>query len=57
MIYLSASMAEPSSNNSSTAPTADILFVPLLVEFRDFLPKINDVSEFCFLFGVGSTTG
>lgn len=55
--YLSASIAEPSSNNSSTTPTAESFFVALFVEFRDFFPNINEVRKFCFFLGVGGKTG
>lgn len=49
--YLSASIAEPSSNNSSTTPTAESLLADLPKEFGYFFPK-NEVSTFCFFLGV-----
>lgn len=54
--YLSASIAEPSSNNSSTTPTEESLFL-LFTEFRVFFPKISEARMFCFFIGVGGKTG
>lgn len=48
---LSASIAEPSSNSSSTTPTADSFFASLLTESFGFLLKMKDLSLFTF-FGV-----
>lgn len=50
-LYLSSSIAEPSSNNSSTDPTAESLLVALFVPFRDLLPK-KELRKLCFFFGV-----
>lgn len=55
--YLSASIAEPSSNSSSTVPTAESLFGTLFIEFWNLFPGINEVSRFCFFLGVGGNTG
>lgn len=55
---LSASIAEPSSNNSSTIPTADSFFESLLAESWALFLKNRALSLFCFLGGVeGCTEG
>lgn len=48
---LSASMADPSSNNSSTIPTADSFFANLLVDFQEFFLKNRALSLLYFLGG------
>lgn len=46
---LSASIAEPSSNSSSTIPTAESFFDSLLVESRELFLNKKDLSLFGFL--------
>jgi hypothetical protein len=53
---LSASIAEPSSNNSSTIPTADSFFDSLLAESRALFLKNRALNLFCFLGGVEGCT-
>lgn len=48
---LSASIAEPSSNSSSTIPTAESFLDSLFAESRDFLLNSSALSLFCFLGG------
>lgn len=55
--YLSVSIAEPSSNNSSTTPTVESLFVDLLKQVRDLFPNIRELKRFCFFLGVGGKIG
>lgn len=50
-IDLSARIAEPSSNNSSTIPIADSFFDSLLEESWDFLLKNHDRNLLCFFLG------
>lgn len=51
--YLSASLAEPSSNSSSTTPTEDGLSASLLLEPRGRLQKKRDLKLFGESGGVG----
>lgn len=49
-------MAEPSSNSSSTIPTADSFFDSLWAESRDFFLNNRALSLFCFFGGVEGCT-
>lgn len=51
--YLSESIAEPSSNISSTILTEDSFFDSLLAESFDFFLKMKDLNLFVFLGGDG----